>query len=105
MIVAGLVPALNCAMPWTISWLGRPARPATAEPATGFPFVPWHIEHAAAIDRTPLAERSEAAKLGVGGAGCCASAAALPRARKSPARMGLMGVTPVVSPGPDEDSA
>src|SRR5688572_14220597 len=74
MIVAGLVPALNCAMACTISEAGRPARPATAEPATGLPFVPWHIEQPPAIDCTPLGVRLAGAKLGVGGAGCCANA-------------------------------
>src|SRR6187402_3362624 len=92
MIVAGFDPALNCAIAWTISSRGRPARPATADPAAGRPLVPWHIEHAAAIDCTPLGERSGAAKFGAGGAGCWASDRALPRPA-SPRRIFLIGFT------------
>src|SRR5687768_18562331 len=90
MIVAGLAPDLNCAMLCTLSSRGRAASPATGEPAAGRPLVPWHMEHAAAIDCTPLGERLGGAKFGAGGAGAWASATALPRLA-SPRRMVLMG--------------
>src|SRR6187399_1492913 len=73
MTVAGRSPFLKAPMICTSSSLGRAARLATAEFATGLPEVPWHAAQFAAIERTPFSARFGAANAGGGGAGCCAA--------------------------------
>src|SRR6185295_5928857 len=76
MIVASRLPSRNAFIASMVDSAGRPASRATDEPATGAPRVPWHIAQFTAIDATPCAVTLGAANAGVGGAGCCASAAA-----------------------------
>src|SRR5688572_864403 len=85
MTVAGRSPFLNAPMTCTSSSLGRPARLATAELATGLPVVPWQAAQFAAMERTPFSARFGAANAGGGGAGCCAAAPVAPRSAQATA--------------------